>query len=545
MDKVTFSIVVPAYNVMDYIDVCIQSLVAQTYPDFEVILINDGSTDGTEEKCLQWQELDKRIYYVSQENVGLGKTRTKGVELSHGEYILFLDADDWYDERALEVLWNYVKNQPCDITVFDYWPVSDEKEKPVNYVKCPLFLETPTNVKKDASIIYRIEPSMCLKLFRSGFIKTQNIDVYEGKAEDLSVSAAYICAAETVGQVRYPLYYYRKGRNGSITSGKNYLKEIFPAIEVLENNLERVKYVPRKEIALFYRYFLLGTLKTYKDIFLWEKGEYDSLWASAQKLIEKYSENRNITDSKVFIWGSYSLRKMWNSVDFLLDNMVEHITASSIVSAMSEPVSLSVKNKNAYREKAVLLDLQKKWIEQWNRLEDGYLLLDFMEERYGIFGNEYCCATNSDYLWESDNVSQITGIVPGGKILEADTPQFLESFKHACLKWIAVLRQTIPSNRVILVKNFLSEKHGREFDRDNMEVFKDIERIRAINQQLEHIYVFFEKNFRGINVIVPDEKLVFTEEAYSFGVEPYHYNEYLLCDIGEKIKRIIEAAKVI
>lgn len=476
MDKVTFSIVVPAYNVMDYIDVCIQSLLAQTYPNFEVIVINDGSTDKTEEKCLRWHSLDKRIHYVSQENVGLGKTRTKGIELSQGEYILFLDADDWYDEKALEVLWNYVKNQPCDITVFDYWLVSEEKEKPVKHVKCPLFLEAPTNVRKDASILYRIEPSMCLELFKSSFIKTQDIDVYEGKAEDLSVSRAYICAAKTVGQVRRPLYYYRKGRNGSITSQKTYLKEIFSAIKVLENNLEKLEYVPRREMALFYRFFLLGTLKVYKDIFLWEEGEYQSLWSCAEKLIEKHSENRNITDVKVFLWGSYSLRKMWNSVDFLLDNMVGHITASSIVSAMSEPVSLNVYNKNVYRENAVLLDMQKKWIEQWNRLNNGYLLIDFMEERFGIFGNQCCCVTNSDYLWESDNASQITGIVPDGKILEVDTPQFFLRFKHACLKWMAVLRQTIPSDRVILVKNFLSERYGREYDREHMEVFEDIKK---------------------------------------------------------------------
>lgn len=66
-----------------------------------------------------------------------------------------------------------------------------------------------------------------------------------------------------------------------------------------------------------------------------------------------------------------------------------------------------------------------------------------------------------------------------------------------------------------------------------------------MNQQLEQIYGFFEENFVGINIIVPDEKLVFTDEAYPFGVLPYHYNEYLLCDVGEKIKRIIEAARII
>lgn len=544
MNKVTFSIIVPAYNVMDYIDVCIQSLLAQTYPDFEVIVINDGSTDKTEEKCLQWHCRDKRIRYVSQENIGLGKTRARGMQLAYGEYILFLDADDWYDVRALEVLWNYVKNQPCDITVFDYWLVSDEKEEPVNQVKCPLFLEKPTNVRKDASIIYRIEPSMCLKLFRSGFMKAQDIDVYKGKAEDLSVSAAYICAAETVGQVRCPLYYYRKGRNDNITSQKSYLKEIFPAIEVLESNLQKVEYVPRKEIELFYRYFLFGTLNSYKGTFLWEEGEFQSLWSCAERLIEKYGENRDVTDTEVFIWGSYSLRKMWNSVDFLLDHMAGHVTASSIVSAMSKPISLNIKNKNAYREKAVLSDLHKKWTEQWNTLKDAYLLIDFMEERFGIFGNQYCCVTNSDYLWESDNSGEIKDIVSGGTVLEADTPQFFEKFKEACLEWIAVLKQTIPSDRVILVKNFLAERHGREFDREHMQTYADMEKIKSMNQQLKLIYEFFEENFTGINVIIPDKKLVFTDDAYSFGVAPYHYNEYLLCDVGEKIKKILEAAMV-
>ena len=96
------SVIVPAYNVERYIDRCLESIIGQTYTDLEIILLNDGSTDGTDSKCLFWKQRDPRIIYISKNNEGLGSTRNRGLEVANGEYICFVDTDDWLERDCIE-----------------------------------------------------------------------------------------------------------------------------------------------------------------------------------------------------------------------------------------------------------------------------------------------------------------------------------------------------------------------------------------------------------------------------------------------------------
>ena len=91
------SIIIPVYNVKLYLDNCIQSVIQQSYTDFECILVDDGSTDGSSEICDQWAEKDNRIIIVHQPNGGVSSARNKGLEQAKGEYICFIDSDDWVD----------------------------------------------------------------------------------------------------------------------------------------------------------------------------------------------------------------------------------------------------------------------------------------------------------------------------------------------------------------------------------------------------------------------------------------------------------------
>ena len=99
-----FSIVIPAYNVEAYLDECLGSVAAQSFGDWEAIVVDDGSTDGTGRLAEVWAGKDERIRVVRQENKGLSAARNAGIELARGEYLLFLDGDDWLEKDALEVL---------------------------------------------------------------------------------------------------------------------------------------------------------------------------------------------------------------------------------------------------------------------------------------------------------------------------------------------------------------------------------------------------------------------------------------------------------
>lgn len=114
------SIIVPIYNIEKYLDECVQSLVNQTYTDTEIILVDDGSTDTSGAKCDQWASKDKRIKAVHKPNGGLRSAIIKGCEESSGDYIFFVDGDDYIKPEAMEVLVNAAEKYGCDCVQFEY-----------------------------------------------------------------------------------------------------------------------------------------------------------------------------------------------------------------------------------------------------------------------------------------------------------------------------------------------------------------------------------------------------------------------------------------
>ena len=122
MDKnLKISIIIPVYNSEKYIKKCIESIIKQTYQNFEIIVINDGSTDGSKAILDNLVKMyPEKIKHIEQSNVGVAKTRNKGIELATGDYIAFIDNDDFIDENYLEVLANNSKNGYYDIVMCGY-----------------------------------------------------------------------------------------------------------------------------------------------------------------------------------------------------------------------------------------------------------------------------------------------------------------------------------------------------------------------------------------------------------------------------------------
>lgn len=92
------SVIIPVYNTESYVRVCLESLVEQTYTNFEVIMIDDGSTDNSGEICQEYTERDSRFHYYRKENGGVSSARNLGIEYSRGNYLTFVDSDDWVEE---------------------------------------------------------------------------------------------------------------------------------------------------------------------------------------------------------------------------------------------------------------------------------------------------------------------------------------------------------------------------------------------------------------------------------------------------------------
>lgn len=110
------SVVIPIYNRESTLQKCVDSVLAQTYKNIEVILVNDGSTDRSGDICRRYEQIDPRVKVISKENGGLSSARNAGIDKSCGEYIFFIDSDDWIDSDTLEVLLNAALQKGTDVT---------------------------------------------------------------------------------------------------------------------------------------------------------------------------------------------------------------------------------------------------------------------------------------------------------------------------------------------------------------------------------------------------------------------------------------------
>lgn len=220
-----FSILVPVYNVAPYLKQCIESVLSQSYKDYELILTNDGSTDESPEICKAYAEKDDRIVYFNKQNEGLLLTRRFAIHHARGEYILFLDSDDYWESNLLSVVSLELEKNPVDMLLYRFKRVRDDGT--VFCVDNGVF-EDRTYFDKDNKEIFikRFVQDSRLNHMWTKCVKREIIDVdtdysaYKDKyGEDLLQSIALIRNANSILYLDAVLTNYRLSLTGS---GRNF-----------------------------------------------------------------------------------------------------------------------------------------------------------------------------------------------------------------------------------------------------------------------------------------------------------------------------------
>ena len=218
---VKFSIIVPVYNTEEYLERCIESILKQTFEDFEIILINDGSTDNSKKIIADYQkQYPEKIKVVNKKNGGLSSARNKGVSKAKGEYILFVDSDDYIEKGLLKTLNTKTKDCP-DLIRFQIKEIRDNKI----CMHRELPFETVKGDKAFKKIIkyHYVETAWCYA-YRREFYKKNKFSFSEGKYhEDFGLIPYVIMCASKVKSIGYVGYNYVI-RSGSIMTEVNYEK---------------------------------------------------------------------------------------------------------------------------------------------------------------------------------------------------------------------------------------------------------------------------------------------------------------------------------
>lgn len=233
--KRNISVIVPIYNAEDYLGACLDSILCQTYRDFELLLINDGSPDGCGKICDEYEKVDERIRVFHQSNQGVSSARNLGLSKSTGEFVLFVDSDDTIHPDLLSDVVKATKEYHADIVIFNYQAI-DKHGEFLYSAQIDLLPKVPFTMESNPKLLMT-PASLCNK-----FIKKSLFDDFvfplDSWYEDLWMTPRIYLRAENIVYIGEKLLYNYLLRPGSIMHSGNLEKLYLDRTKVLRNLLD-------------------------------------------------------------------------------------------------------------------------------------------------------------------------------------------------------------------------------------------------------------------------------------------------------------------
>ena len=223
------SMIVPVYNSEKTLSRCIDSILNQTYRDFELILLNDGSTDTSGEICDAYAKRDSRVRVVHKENTGVSDTRNRGIDLARGEYLQFLDSDDWITPDATVLFVRTATEQQCDMVISQFYRVIGEHVSQKGAIDEDGLMDRSTYanhmMQKPADFYYGV---LWNKFYKRSIITEHRLRMDQSISwcEDFMFNLEYVRHTQTIYAMKVPVYYYVKTKGSLVSQGMSMKKMI-------------------------------------------------------------------------------------------------------------------------------------------------------------------------------------------------------------------------------------------------------------------------------------------------------------------------------
>ena len=285
------SIIIPVYNVEQYLRQCLDSVINQTFKNIEIIAVNDCSTDNSLQIIKEYQQKDKRIVLVDlKQNVGLGFARNEGIKIAKGKYITFVDSDDWIASNFIEILYNEITKNNTDFVSAGYYMFDDiTNEQTIGNKDIQINYNTVFNKRKDKEFFLKNlrHTLICVvwnKIFRKDFLFSNNIFFKVKKLEDnIFLYESFLYASSFVF-IEENIYFYRVNRINSLVNTIN-----IEDISVFWDKFLSVTKIKFKQYKAY----------SYTYISLHAMGIMEKLTLKQSKLV--FSKFRNLFFNKDFI----------------------------------------------------------------------------------------------------------------------------------------------------------------------------------------------------------------------------------------------------
>jgi len=529
-DNVLVSIVVPVYNVKLYLSRCLESLVTQTHRTLEIILVNDGSTDGSEIICKEWVKRDDRIRLVEQENQGLGEARNKGLSVAQGQYLAYVDSDDWVQSDYIESMLFVAEKNQADLIVCNYQKVYGEHGK---YVYKPEKMKlTPycdLSVQADRSLLIYIGTLVWNKLYRREWMLEVGIKQPSGAVEDMCVSFVYAAKAKKIIHVNKILYNYYQ-REASLITGDKAFHHLLHALEIIKRNAQL--YIDYDDFAYEINKIMSDGI-VYYDHLNKDKSDCRLQVNILKQRFNELCEWKSPTESEVLFgnaiaFGSFNLRSVVKELCYFIP---DYYGFSSLIAAVgTKEYDVNIKMTNSFRKEALQKELQKTFRK--NIRNTKVLFIDFMEERFGILETmQWGTITNSLALkeWKDEEFSVKT-------TMPLEDKDYMECWKESVACFKRLIQEVNPRVKMVLVRSRLAEYYGhfgKEIEYPNK---KD---IRMVNHQLAAMEKYYLEAFPHTIAIDIPAGLCYTDVDYEYGCHPWHLNAFYYKEMAKTVRQLL------
>ena len=244
------SIIVPIYNAEQYLRRCVDSILNQEYTDFELLLVNDGSTDASGDICEEYGDQDPRVIVIQKENTGVSDSRNRALDRARGKYLQFLDSDDWITPDATRLFVRAAEEYGCDMVISDFYRVVGERLSTKGDIEEEGVLTREEfaahMMENPADFYYGV---LWNKLYRRDIVEEHNLlmDTDINWCEDFMFNLEYIRYAKVFYALHAPIYYYVKRKGSLASQGINISKTVKMKLNVFEYYNNFYKHVLEEE----------------------------------------------------------------------------------------------------------------------------------------------------------------------------------------------------------------------------------------------------------------------------------------------------------